>query len=105
MLNFNYCECGCHGYEASVGNLHLWIFWDLKESYHLHRGHGWVSPKIKTCSSMEEAVELATDLARVELEKMQADLEVAKAKLSKAQTDLEAAPVKKPSVKTRLERI
>jgi len=91
MLDFNYCECGCKGYEASAGHLHFWIYWDLAESYHLHRGHGWASPKIKTCSSMEEAVALATEEAKAELVKMQAALD--------------AAPVKKPSIKTRLERV
>jgi hypothetical protein len=54
-MKFEYCECGCKGYEC--GN--YWIFWDLKKSYHVHHGHGWIAPKLATCTSMEEAKDVA----------------------------------------------
>lgn len=45
-MNWEYCECGCHGHEASAGSVHFWLFNDLKGNLFLHRGHGWMSPLI-----------------------------------------------------------
>lgn len=61
-LDFEYCECGCHGHEASPGmNVHYWIFNDLKGTYRLHRGHGWMSPVISTHKSFKDAEKAALD--------------------------------------------
>lgn len=76
-LNFEYCECGCHGFSASAGALHFWIYWGLNEhfkGFKLHQGHGWTSPLIDTFPTLAKAEAAATKLARVGLKKMQKDL-------------------------------
>ncbi len=73
-MKFEYCECGCKGYEANAGQLYFWIYWDLKKSYHLHEGHGWTSPKVGTYPSFKAADAKATDLAKAALKKMKKDL-------------------------------
>ena len=51
MKNWEYCECGCHGY--SWGN--YWSFYDTRDNVlHLHRGHGWTAPKLGVYLSLEE---------------------------------------------------
>jgi hypothetical protein len=55
-LPWEYCECGCHGHELSVAGQHFWCLTTWPElgtdkppstySFHLHSGHGWISPKI-----------------------------------------------------------
>lgn len=70
MLAFEYCECGCKGSEsATIGSTTWWYYIDLAENLsvkkvHLHRGHGWTSPLIKECKSVDEAVQVATEEAR-----------------------------------------
>lgn len=66
-LNFEYCECGCHGSESDrIGETTYWIGCETsKGKVNLHRGHGWTSPMIAECDTYEEAVELATGLARI----------------------------------------
>lgn len=54
-LDWEYCECGCHGSEAHAGPFYFWIFNDLKGGYFLHTGHGWHSPRVGKFSSQEEA--------------------------------------------------
>lgn len=61
-LNFEYCECGCHGFEATKKGLSYWIYMQLsvssksgKELFHLYRGHGWLGEKL----SVHETYEMA----------------------------------------------
>jgi hypothetical protein len=76
-LDFEYCECGCHGFEASAGAVHFWIYWDLDEhftGFKLHQGHGWTSPRIGSFPTLGKAKAEANKLARLTLKKMQKDL-------------------------------
>ena len=78
-LNFEYCECGCHGLSASAGTVHFWIYWDLDEhftGFKLHQGHGFTSLRIGTFDTLSKAEAAATKLARLALKKMQKDLGV-----------------------------
>lgn len=54
-MNWEYCECGCHGHELQVAGRYFWLFNDLKGTYRLHSGHGWTSAVIGTYTSWEEA--------------------------------------------------
>ena len=57
-LNWEYCECGCHGHELNIGHVHLWLFDDLKGTLYLRKGHGHVSPlvdKFKTWKKVDKA--------------------------------------------------
>jgi hypothetical protein len=52
-INWEYCECGCHGHEATVKGTHYWVFNDLGPKrdgngslFHLHRGHGFMGVKL-----------------------------------------------------------
>lgn len=76
-LNFEYCECGCHGHEASAGALHFWIFNNLKGRFFLHQGHGWLSPKLSEHTSFQDAEKAANEVVKGELTKLLAvvDLE------------------------------
>lgn len=76
MLEFEYCECGCKGSSSlEIGGISFWIHDSLKGPVYLHRGHGWTSPKVKDCTSYEEAVQVATEEARVLLDKEQEKLD------------------------------
>lgn len=69
-MDFKYCECGCHGHEASAGPVHYWIFNDLEGSYYLHKGHGRLSPRLGAYMSFEAAERAATEDARAEIKRM-----------------------------------
>ncbi len=76
MLIFKYCECGCKGsLSIRIGSAEFWLFDNLKGPVYLHRGHGYLSPLIKQCSSYNEAVQLATDEAKVLLDIEQKNLD------------------------------
>lgn len=79
-MEWEYCECGCHGHEASAGNDHYWLFNDLKGNYFLHRGHGWLSPLIGKYQSFQEAADKAEELVKAEIQKMQEALKPRKEK-------------------------
>jgi hypothetical protein len=68
VLNFKYCECGCHGSEAGTMGNSYWIYNDLKGTYTLTAGHGFCSPIIGKYSSYEEAADKATELFKKELD-------------------------------------
>ena len=83
-LDWKYCECGCHGHEVAVGSLYLWLFNDLekpKAAYTLHKGHGWLSPKIGKFDSFDAADKAGYELAKVELTKMKDELAKAEASI------------------------
>lgn len=73
-LEFNYCECGCHGHEASAGVVHYWIFNDLQGSFYLHQGHGRLSPRLGAFVSFEAAEREANAHVRAVIKKMTDDL-------------------------------
>jgi hypothetical protein len=69
-LSFDYCECGCKGYEASAGSEHFWIFWDLKSTFTLNKGHGWTGTLLGKFATMKEAEAKANEVAFAKLEEM-----------------------------------
>lgn len=64
-LIFEYCECGCKGYQASAAGQHYWIFWDLRGRtktggpYFLRRGHSWSGTPMGSFPSQEAAEKAA----------------------------------------------
>jgi len=70
MLEFKYCECGCKGsLSMTIGRTAWWYHNDLKGKVYLHRGHGFSAEPIKECSSVDEAVRVATEEALVVFQK------------------------------------
>jgi hypothetical protein len=39
-LPWVYCECGCKGWDLSVGGMYFWMFWDLGNGWYVGRQHG-----------------------------------------------------------------
>lgn len=68
-LVWEYCECGCHGHEASYFGLNFWLFNNLgsrgdaskPDTFYLHAGHGRCAPLIGRYSSWVEAQAAALD--------------------------------------------
>jgi hypothetical protein len=60
-VKWSYCECGCHGHEAGVGHMSYWIFYDLKDTFYLHSGHGRYAPLVGQFKSFDEAAEAAQE--------------------------------------------
>ena len=56
-LEFEYCECGCHGHEAARKGLYYWIYNDLGDppKFYLNNGHGFLGVRIGVYKSFEEA--------------------------------------------------
>ena len=74
-MKFEYCECGCKGWEASAGSLHYWItdhgIVNGKRGYVVHNGHGWMSPVVAgPLASYSESVDAANKHARAEFNKI-----------------------------------
>ena len=67
-LRWKYCECGCHGHEVGAKGLQLWLFNDLKGSFFLHEGHGFISQRLGVFSSFEEADNAAAAIAETRIE-------------------------------------
>lgn len=75
-LKFEYCECGCKGSTWSARSLDLWLYWDLlKNSWTLHRGHGWLSPEVGSYASRDKAIDAARQLISKEIPKVRKALE------------------------------
>ena len=66
-LKFEYCECGCKGYSGGISCNNFWIYWDLKNTYTLNEGHGWIGLLIGKYSSYEDAIKEATRLFKINL--------------------------------------
>ncbi len=72
-LNWEYCECGCHGYELVGAPIHRWCLLVLDgrdKPYFLHEGHGYIGRKMGQYSTMKEA----DDVVVAELEVIYKDL-------------------------------
>lgn len=74
MIKFSYCECGCKGYSGSVAGLDYWIYWDLKLTYSLVRGHGWSGTSMGNYTSKDAAERVANVDARPHLIKLQKEI-------------------------------
>lgn len=76
-ITWEYCECGCHGYELRLGTVYFWMLNDLgngqpdrKPAFHLFKSHqGLMGGKIGTYKSFDEADAVARRLAKPVLEK------------------------------------
>lgn len=71
-LNFELCECGCHGSAAGRGDISYWIrhLPEHRSIFIAHLGHGWISPVIGEFATLEEArlccnVDAAKELAKL----------------------------------------
>ena len=53
-IDFEYCECGCHGFSLSIAGQNFWVLDDLKGHLRLHSGHGWLSPKLAVFENWKE---------------------------------------------------
>lgn len=86
-IDWEYCECSCHGHEIRFGSVYFWMFNDLgkgkdKIGFHLFNSHmGMTSEIIGTYDSFEEADEVARNIAREKLKKYREELEKAEAGL------------------------
>lgn len=77
-LNWEYCECGCKGYEISFGTVHYWLFWDIRgnNKYHLRKGHGFVmSDPIGVYESFDDADRATREHVKPLLGDMRSQLE------------------------------
>ncbi len=88
-LNFKYCECGCHGFEASRNGQHFWIYNDLRGGFHLHLGHGFIGQKIGSYYSYAKAIKAAEKLvssgvpkSRTKPKGLRAELVAARARIA-----------------------
>jgi hypothetical protein len=97
-LEWEYCECGCHGHEGGVQGNMLWIYNDLKDNFYLHRGHGFTSPRVGVYKTWEEASAKGNEVFREGALKLQE-------KLGKLLEDEPAPPVPtKKATKSRFNR-
>ena len=53
-LPWEYCECGCKGWNLNVGGVYFHLHWDLKGKWYLSREHG-ISNTRKVYKSAPEA--------------------------------------------------
>ena len=75
-MNWDYCECGCHGHEAIAGQIRFWIFNDLLGNFYLHRGHGRLSPLIEMFTSWQDACNKANQIVQEEIDKMKTAIKI-----------------------------
>lgn len=59
--HFKYCDCGCKGYSANLGDVGFWIYWDLGTVFMLYRGHGFLGTNLGKFESLEKAEDFALD--------------------------------------------
>jgi hypothetical protein len=53
-FNWKYCECGCHGFELSVGGQYYWCLDRLDGTFILNQGHAWMSGSLGEFKSWKE---------------------------------------------------
>jgi hypothetical protein len=78
-LQFDYCECGCHGHSASLCHLNFWIYCNpssksTKNPYQLFKGHGFSGQCIGNYSTFENATEAANKLCEAYIEELEAQI-------------------------------
>lgn len=79
-IQWEYCECGCHGYELRLGPAYYWMFCDLdrgssSEQFHLNTGHSARGEHMGSYSSFEAADRVAREHAKRILEKHRTELD------------------------------
>jgi len=65
-LNWKYCECGCKGYELTIGGRFFWSFYDLKGGWYLTEGHGGYGTDLGKFKSWEKADEKLLEILRAD---------------------------------------
>jgi hypothetical protein len=83
-VNWEYCECGCHGHELLLGPLYYWMFNDLgrggsTKHFHLNTRHSDLGDHLGSFSSFEEADSAARAHAKSVLKKSLEELDRAEA--------------------------
>lgn len=97
-LNWEYCECGCHGHEAGIRGTMFWIYSNLQGSFYLHQGHGFLSPRIGIYKTWEEADAKANEAFQAKAIPLMAELKKLMA------TSPVAEPQAKKATKSRFNR-
>lgn len=62
-LPWEYCECGCKGWNLDVGGVYFHLHWDLKDKWYLSREHG-ISSTRKVYKSAPEAEDVVKEALR-----------------------------------------
>lgn len=62
-LPWEYCECGCHGWDLSLGGVYFHLYWDLGDKWFLSREHG-ISSTRKIYKSAPEAEAVVIEALR-----------------------------------------
>jgi hypothetical protein len=72
-LPWVYCECGCKGWELSLGGRYFWMYWDLGKKWYLSRQHGmlYANGPYASAPAVERLVldELRRTLSKLEQDK------------------------------------
>jgi hypothetical protein len=55
-LPWEYCECGCKGWNLDVGGVYFWMYWDLHEHWYVSKQHGFHQAKVYESAPAAEAV-------------------------------------------------
>lgn len=74
-LPWEYCECGCKGWELKLGGTYFWMHWDLDKRWSLGTQHGMLYTKHVFKSTPEAESFVLTELA-TKLPKLQQDHQV-----------------------------
>lgn len=81
MLEFKYCECGCHGHlSATIGATSFWMRHE-KGGVVLRYGHSWSGEYIGDFSTYGNAAEHANTMAKIVLAQEQVKLHRVRAQL------------------------
>ena len=83
-VDWEYCECGCHGHELRLGPLYYWMFNDLgrggsAKRFHLNTDHSGLGSRLGSFSSFEEADRAARTHAKLIIKKRREELDRAEA--------------------------
>lgn len=73
-IDWKDCECGCHGSTVSFGQIHLWLYNNLRGDFFLNHGHGMDATPIGKYVSSADADIAASALVLAEAEKLLAEL-------------------------------
>lgn len=57
VVDWEYCECGCHGHSLSNSPMERWMYNTLQSApaFHVYRGHGQYGVCIGKFNTFEEA--------------------------------------------------
>lgn len=81
-IGWEYCECGCKGFTAKLGDINYWTCDNLKGEYWLVEGHGHTLGRdMGKYASQEEVDDAVRDDAKPRLKKLRTSLDDAEARM------------------------